>query len=165
MSDRAPDRPRALYHERQQFMRCGLHAVNNMLQRPAYTARDFQSIADDFVRFGPEAGMRHFGNPHCTVLGLGNYDANIVVAALVLAGFDTEWCPNMTREELAAVADAPSTLGFLVNESVFLSARHWFTLRKLVEHGSWALFDSNKADPVTYPSLDNVCSRECTPGE
>ena len=30
-------------------------------------------------------------NPHRSILGIGNYDVNVIMAALQLEGFDTVW--------------------------------------------------------------------------
>ena len=149
--------PPGAYHERQQFMRCGLHAVNNMLQRRAYSTGDFEKIAADLAAFGPESGVAHLGNPHRAVLKLGNYDANVVLVALSLAGFEAAWCVRTPVDALRAAARRPDTLGFLVNVSKLFS-RHWLAVRKLTDDGCWGLFDSNAPQPRLFESEDEVCS-------
>lgn len=153
----APAAPPGTYHERQQFMRCGLHAVNNMLQRRAYSTRDFEKIAADLAAFGPESSVAHLGNPHRAVLTLGNYDANVVLVALSLAGFEAAWCVHASVDTLRDAVRRPDTLGFLVNVSKFFS-RHWLAVRKLTDDGSWGFFDSNAPHPRLFGSEDEVCS-------
>ena len=148
--------PLSTYHERQQVMRCGLHAVNNMLQRRAYTTTDFERIAADLAAFGPEGRGAHLANPHRAVLKLGNYDANVVLVALSLAGFEAAWCVRTPPDALRAAARAPDTLGVLVNVSMFFS-RHWVAVRKLTDDGCWGLFDSNAPQPQLFASEDDVC--------
>lgn len=148
--------PPSAYHERQQFMRCGLHAVNNMLQRRAYTTGDFEKIAADLATFGPESSVAHIGNPHRAVLKLGNYDANVVLVALARAGFETAWCVRTPVDALRDAVRSPDTLGFLVNVSKLFS-RHWLAVRKLTDDGCWGFFDSNAPQPRLFTSEDEVC--------
>ncbi|XP_064296567.1 josephin-2 isoform X2 [Phalacrocorax carbo] len=64
-----------LYHERQRLELCALHALNNVLQRPCFT----REAADDICkRLAPDARF----NPHRSLLGTGNYDVNVIMAAL-----------------------------------------------------------------------------------
>lgn len=30
-------------------------------------------------------------NPHCSIIGLGNYDVNVIISALQLKDMDTVW--------------------------------------------------------------------------
>ncbi|KAK1868897.1 hypothetical protein I4F81_011379 [Pyropia yezoensis] len=51
----APTPP--IYHERQQLSRCSVHAVNNLLGGPVYSARDFDAICE-------ELNPSRMANPH-----------------------------------------------------------------------------------------------------
>uniref|UniRef100_A0A803Y7Y8 ubiquitinyl hydrolase 1 n=2 Tax=Meleagris gallopavo TaxID=9103 RepID=A0A803Y7Y8_MELGA len=57
---------------------------NNVLQRPCFT----RQAADDICkRLAPEARL----NPHRSLLGSGNYDVNVIMAALHSVGMAAVW--------------------------------------------------------------------------
>jgi josephin len=64
----------AVYHERQSLQMCALHALNNLFQ----DGRSFSRAQLDEIcsRLSPD----HLINPHKSVLGLGNYDINVIMA-------------------------------------------------------------------------------------
>ena len=64
-----------LYHEQQSCQLCALHVLNNLLQRREFSKADLDAIC---ARLAPDAWI----NPHKSMLGLGNYDANVIMAAL-----------------------------------------------------------------------------------
>ena len=68
-----------LYHERQSLRRCGLHAVNNALQRAQYTVKDFEDIAKQLHAQGIQST---WFNPHKAFFSMGNYDVNVIETAL-----------------------------------------------------------------------------------
>ena len=92
------------YHERQSLRRCAVHSVNNLLQRRAFTPRDFDKICYELApnaRINPHKSslyvrslMRHelhlFPRYDASLIrshsGLGNYDVNVMMSAL--AKFD-----------------------------------------------------------------------------
>ncbi|XP_039560550.1 josephin-2-like, partial [Passer montanus] len=67
--------PGVPYHERQRRQLCALHALNSLLQRPWLS----QASAD---RLCQRLAPRSWPNPHRSPLGTGNYDVNVVMAAL-----------------------------------------------------------------------------------
>lgn len=80
----------AHYHERQRLQRCGLHAVNNLVQRRAFTAREFDRIADEIpsVR-GRCCEWCH--PPYRSALPqVGNYDLSVLVVALCRLGLEAQ---------------------------------------------------------------------------
>ncbi|PHJ19712.1 hypothetical protein CSUI_006456 [Cystoisospora suis] len=64
-----------LYHERQAFLHCGRHTINNLLQAPVYSASDFEQLASlldagyfftsegDSVESCPSAAFPSFSSP------------------------------------------------------------------------------------------------------
>jgi hypothetical protein len=58
-----------VYHERQRLQLCGVHCVNNVLQRRAYTQASFDVLCEEL---SPSKGWMQI-NPHRSALGLGDY--------------------------------------------------------------------------------------------
>uniref|UniRef100_A0A3B5AN03 ubiquitinyl hydrolase 1 n=1 Tax=Stegastes partitus TaxID=144197 RepID=A0A3B5AN03_9TELE len=64
-----------VFHEKQRLELCAIHALNNVLQERVFT----KETADDICkRLAPQCVV----NPHRSVLGTGNYDVNVIMAAL-----------------------------------------------------------------------------------
>ena len=75
----------AIYHERQRQMLCAVHALNNLFQdRNAYSKADLDAIS---YNLSPDS----FVNPHKNMLGLGNYDVNVLMVALQLRDYEAVW--------------------------------------------------------------------------
>ncbi|KAF8062664.1 josephin-like protein [Scenedesmus sp. PABB004] len=66
-----------MYHERQRRQQCALHALNNLLQRPAFDAAALNALSD---RLGAARTWL-----------LGNWDANLLAAALEQQGLEVRW--------------------------------------------------------------------------
>lgn len=100
----------AIYHERQIRELCALHALNNLFQgkfsridfvtpENAYNSSFYwfiwtakgtftKSELDDIcVQLSPDEWI----NPHKSMLGLGQYDVNVIMSALQLKGYDAIW--------------------------------------------------------------------------
>lgn len=71
-----------LYHERQRFLKCGVHAVNNLLGRSAFQAADFELLAKEISP-----------GSFWTLVGAGNYDVNVMECALKKNGL-VSWREN-----------------------------------------------------------------------
>jgi hypothetical protein len=67
-----------LYHERQTMLKCGVHAVNNLLGRRAFVIADFERLAKELSP-----------GSFWTFVGAGNYDVNVLGAALSQEGLVT----------------------------------------------------------------------------
>ncbi|KAJ8889847.1 hypothetical protein PR048_009351 [Dryococelus australis] len=64
---------------------CALHALNNLFQeRNAFSKADLDSIC---YSLSPDVWI----NPHKSFLGLGNYDVNVIMAALQQKGYEAIW--------------------------------------------------------------------------
>ncbi|XP_039213785.1 josephin-2 [Crotalus tigris] len=120
----------AVYHERQRLELCAVHALNNVLQERLFT----QEIADEICkRLAPDARW----NPHRSFLGTGNYDVNVIMAALQSVGLEAVWWDKRRPLEQLTLAglvgfiiNVPSNvcLGFL---SLPVRRRHWIAVRQL----------------------------------
>ena len=74
-----------IYHERQRLMLCAVHSLNNLFQdRNAYSKEDLDAIS---YQLSPDS----FVNPHKNMLGLGNYDVNVMMVALQQKNYEVVW--------------------------------------------------------------------------
>nr|XP_041568903.1 josephin-2 [Taeniopygia guttata] len=122
--------PGAPYHERQRRQLCALHALNNLLQRPWLS----QASADRICRrLSPHARP----NPHRSLLGTGDYDVNVVMAALGSLGLAALWWDKRRPLERLSL---PHVLGLLLNVpsrvrlgalALPLCRPHWLCVRRL----------------------------------
>ncbi|XP_069738842.1 josephin-2 [Phaenicophaeus curvirostris] len=137
--------PPSLYHERQRLELCALHALNNLLQRPCFT----QEAADDICkRLAPDARI----NPHRSLLGTGNYDVNVILAALQSLDLAALWWDKRRSLEQLAL---DHVVGFILNVPSRVSVgfltfpfrrKHWLAVRQL--HGTYYNLDSKLRAPV-----------------
>lgn len=66
-------------------MLCAVHALNNLFQdKNAFSKAELDSIS---YNLSPDS----FVNPHKNMLGLGNYDVNVLMAALQLRDYEAVW--------------------------------------------------------------------------
>lgn len=143
-----------LYHERQVKALCALHALNNLFQRQqAFTKKDLDQICE---RLSPGT----FINPHRSMLGLGNYDVNVLMAALQEKGYETIWFDKRKNVNLLV---PENIMGFILNiPSAFhfgplrlaLHCKHWIALRWL--QGQYMNLDSKLTTPVAIGNKDNL---------
>lgn len=149
----------AIFHQRQKWLRCGLHAVNNLLQQDAATPRDFDEISASHEEIAGKG-------PVLNRLGLGDYDGNTVIEFLQeRAGCHVEFIDRRSpgesiREQLA---DDVNLKGFLLNvhrkrrfvPTQIFSCRHWIAVVRIGQK-EWYVIDSNKdnvemvADVLNY---------------
>ncbi|KAF0700630.1 Aste57867_8808 [Aphanomyces stellatus] len=149
MAWRPDDALLAVYHERQVYMRCGLHAVNNLLQRKAFETDDFAAIAQDL-----NAGNSFtWWNPHQTLLGIGNYSVDVLTVALAKHGYTLSF---FDRRKSMDALDLDVIDGVLVNVMTrswmgMWQSRHWFALAKV--EGTFYNLDSKLPRPTRFESL------------
>ena len=66
-------------------MLCAVHSLNNLFQdRNAYSKEDLDAIS---YQLSPDS----FVNPHKNMLGLGNYDVNVMMIALQQKNYEVVW--------------------------------------------------------------------------
>ena len=74
-----------IYHEKQSRELCALHALNNLFQsETAFTVTELNNIC---YTLSPDTWV----NPHKSSIGLGNYDVNVITAALNGKDHDLVW--------------------------------------------------------------------------
>ncbi|ETI31491.1 hypothetical protein F443_21537 [Phytophthora nicotianae P1569] len=172
-----------LYHERQTLYRCGLHALNNVLQGilrsgelrgmyglmnvfyvgPVFSKASLDEACMELATLAdPKAGnglMNWAWNPHRAPLGLGNYDVNALTLALQQKGCVMQWLDKRqpVDEKLVKLDEVE---GFLCNVvmttmlSSLWTQRHWFAIRKIC--GVCYNLDSKLEAPVAFES-ESAC--------
>ncbi|CAL1542832.1 unnamed protein product [Lymnaea stagnalis] len=146
MCEKDDQEEKKLYHERQVKELCALHALNNLLQtKQAFTKRDLDDICN---RLSPGS----FINPHRSMLGLGNYDVNVLMAALQEKGYETIWFDKRKEVEVL-VTD--NIMGFILNTptdyklgfvKLPIHRKHWIAIRWL--DGQYMNLDSKLEAPL-----------------
>jgi josephin len=94
----------------------------------------------------------HFVNPFRSVLGIGDYDVQILQVALSQRDFETTWCDVRKPVSLPIVLESE---GFLCNVSVSHwwrpSTRHWFSIKRLAT-GDYVNLDPKLPTPTLFDS-------------
>ncbi|CAK80071.1 unnamed protein product (macronuclear) [Paramecium tetraurelia] len=136
-------------HQTQSFRRCGLHAVNNLLQVERYTYQDFENIGKEIQK---ETNLSHY------TYFIGNYDLNVLERVLQKESLEIEWIKKNQIIDEDLIAD-PQVFGFLISLTKQLNfiervcqwdPRHWISIRKLVKsNGDFQFYyhDSQNKSP------------------
>uniref|UniRef100_A0A0U1RNI9 ubiquitinyl hydrolase 1 n=1 Tax=Mus musculus TaxID=10090 RepID=A0A0U1RNI9_MOUSE len=103
--------PPSVYHERQRLELCAVHALNNVLQEQLFS----QEAADEICkRLAPDSRL----NPHRSLLGTGNYDVNVIMAALQGLGLAAVWWDRRRTFLAAALAQGLCEVLLVVTKEV-----------------------------------------------
>jgi len=123
-----------VYHERQSLQMCALHALNNLFQDGrAFSRAQLDEIC---ARLSPD----NLINPHKSVLGLGNYDINVIMSALETKNHAAIW---FDKRKGVDILDLDRVYGFILNIPtdyewgfirIPLKRRHWTCVRKIDGH-------------------------------
>uniref|UniRef100_A0A3B3VKS7 Josephin-2 n=1 Tax=Poecilia latipinna TaxID=48699 RepID=A0A3B3VKS7_9TELE len=122
-----------VFHEKQRLELCAIHALNNVLQERV-----------------------HFTlcvvNPHRSVLGTGNYDVNVIMAALQSRDLAAVWWDKRRTVQSLCMSKVQ---GFILNVpsrvslgivSLPLRRRHWLAVRQV--NGQYYNLDSKLKGPA-----------------
>ncbi|XP_033189175.1 josephin-2 isoform X1 [Bombus pyrosoma] len=140
----AADMTGSIYHERQVKELCALHALNNLFQERGFSKQELDQIC---YSLSPDVWI----NPHKSLLGLGNYDINVIMAALQRRGREAVWF-DKRRDPKCLCLD--NIEGFILNVPTEyklgfvllpLKRRHWIALKKI--HGAFYNLDSKLDSP------------------
>jgi hypothetical protein len=127
-----------MYHERQRVLKCGVHAVNNLLGEPAFSAADFETFSQ---LVSPESLW--------TRLGVGNYDVNVLEMALKQRGLVVTWFDN--RRSFCEAKLDDDCVGLVLNRvsdawmASLFGMRHWISVRR--HKDAWFNCDSLLREP------------------
>eukprot|EP00747_Dinoflagellata_sp_TGD_P028361 gnl/TRDRNA2_/TRDRNA2_133219_c0_seq2.p1 gnl/TRDRNA2_/TRDRNA2_133219_c0~~gnl/TRDRNA2_/TRDRNA2_133219_c0_seq2.p1 ORF type:complete len:230 (-),score=51.82 gnl/TRDRNA2_/TRDRNA2_133219_c0_seq2:134-823(-) len=147
-----------LFHEGQTGRQCGLHVVNNLLQRRAFTRADFNEISLELHRrqqmLQSSCGCCSRVKPLCraarvAILGT-EYDVQVIEVALKREGADLQWFDRRRPLEELALGD-DELIGLIVNrqdkKGIFcglthISERHWLVVRRTPDGKGFVNLDS-----------------------
>jgi len=97
--------PDAIYHEHQSLELCLLHALNNLFQGQAFAQESLETICKELA---PDTWV----NPHKSFFGLGNYDVNVLIAALQQKDCTAVW---FDRRLDPSALEPSQVIGFILN--------------------------------------------------
>jgi len=153
-----------MYHERQRWSFCGVHAVNNLLQQAKYDKASFDQVCETLAQDASK-----YWNPHRSPLGIGNYDANVLCVILEQhEGYTVQWHDarkEMTQQTLDdyfgdATAATSTKCGIVVNlPSTSLwgrltKGRHWIALLWFPDKGEWYNLNSDLKEPTVVGDME-----------
>lgn len=152
----AAARSQGIYHERQVRSLCGMHAVNNMLQKTAFEPAELLTIEEDLERQQECLEPLSFAKIMRYMYkcrGASDFSVQAIELALQAQGLCLNWFDRrhgLSRLEL----DDPSLVGVIVNvegetkQDYFTTEteRHWFSVRRFADDVFYNL-DSLLTDP------------------
>ncbi|XP_061416865.1 josephin-1 isoform X2 [Lethenteron reissneri] len=146
--------PIGLYHERQRRELCALHALNNVFQDGgAFTKEQLDEICQ---RLSPDSML----NPHKSMLGTGNYDVNVIMAALQTKACEAVWWDK--RRDVDSIAFG-NVVGLILNIpssmrwgplQLPLKRKHWIGVRQVA--GVYYNLDSKLKAPQRIGCEDEL---------
>ncbi|TRY68899.1 hypothetical protein TCAL_06836 [Tigriopus californicus] len=137
-----------LYLEHQRLQLCAVHVLNNLFQDSrAFSQAQLNQIC---LSLNPS----HFFNPHKSWIGLGNYDVNVIMAALSQRNMNVQWFDKRRPIEELPVN---GVFGYIMNiPSAFKlfgwinwpgNQRHWVAIKYFESFNEYVLLDSNAKEP------------------
>ncbi|KAL1465659.1 hypothetical protein WDU94_005211 [Cyamophila willieti] len=153
--ENSPEPNEIIYHEKQVKELCALHALNNLFQNPkTFSKADLDEIC---FNLAPQSWV----NPHRSMLGLGNYDINVIMTALQNRGYETIW---FDRRKDPICIDQSKVIGYILNiPSQFkigkyvptpIKRRHWLSIRNI--NGIYYNLDSKLDQPEKIGREDHL---------
>ncbi|VFQ98232.1 unnamed protein product [Cuscuta campestris] len=150
-----------IYHERQRLQFCLLHTLNNLFQeKDAFTRADLNSISERLGLDDPNKGSWSpisaiFKSHHNAITG--NYDINVLVAALEGKGKSVVW--HDRRVGAGAIDLDGEMMGIIVNLPVrrfagLWRSRHWVALKRI--DGVWYNLDSDFSAPCAFRDTEEL---------
>ncbi|XP_032834332.1 josephin-1 [Petromyzon marinus] len=146
--------PSGLYHERQRRELCALHALNNVFQDGgAFNKEQLDEICQ---RLSPDSML----NPHKSMLGTGNYDVNVIMAALQTKACEAVWWDK--RRDVDSIAFG-NVVGLILNIpssmrwgplQLPLKRKHWIGVRQVA--GVYYNLDSKLKAPQRIGCEDEL---------
>mmetsp|Transcript_4367 Transcript_4367/g.9533 ORF Transcript_4367/g.9533 Transcript_4367/m.9533 type:complete len:352 (-) Transcript_4367:87-1142(-) len=126
-----------VYHERQDALLCGQHALNNLVQQNAFSPGSLADIAGqldqmelNFMAQNDEGGtsskdyLKRIAEGSGNVDESGNFSIEVLRSAL-LSRFDLE-LPNIQQKGVRDKVEITNIEGFICNRE-----SHWFAIRKI----------------------------------
>jgi len=143
-----------IFHERQRRELCALHALNNVFQHKEFSKDELDQVCN---RLAPASVL----NPHKSFLGTGNYDINVIMAALQSRSYQAVW---HDKRKKAASIDLGRCSGFIINSLSTVSIggflklpirrRHWTAIQSI--DGEYWNLDSKLKTPEKIGDPSNL---------
>jgi Josephin len=131
----------SIFHERQLDACCGLHCLNNLVQKSFFDVIVLATIAEELDRQEESLGMR-VGLRSANVDESGNFSFNVLELALQRCPYPIHLASWSSKEDKDN--DPTAQQAFVVNRE-----DHWFTIRKIA-HRWWNLNSlSDLPQPIT----------------
>ncbi len=149
-----------IFHQKQSFGHCAIHALNNLIQRQWVTYGDCASIAETLHQRDKAAGIAsaYSFNPYCSIMPYwGQFDINVIAEALksqqcvicdhiLAAGLSVDEANFISQQKLCDIN------GIIVNQEILsfgiLRSRHWFAIAKI--EGTFVNVDSLLHQPFVF---------------
>ncbi|KAK9163848.1 hypothetical protein Syun_004750 [Stephania yunnanensis] len=155
-----------IYHEKQRLQFCLLHALNNLFQAEnSFTRADLDGIAaklsleDPYEESNKWNPLSVIFKPHNNSI-TGNYDINVLIAALEARGKRVVWHDRRNGASLTDLDVSNEVLmGIVLNIPVrrlagIWRSRHWVALRKV--EGVWYNLDSDLSSPLPFNDTEKL---------
>ena len=131
---------------------CVVSAVLCQFQARVYDKFSFDAICDELT---PDSWI----NPHRSLLGVGNYDINVLITALQRHSYSTHW--HDRRRALAAIR-LPHISALLINTTSLrllglYSTQHWYAVRPFAGGSEWWNLNSQLRQPERVENVVEYC--------
>lgn len=124
-----------IYHELQDSLLCGQHALNNLIQQQDFfNAGDLADIAHQLDSEEQRYMEGNLSGPSGNVDAQGNFSIQVITNALHNIGID------LTVWKMAQSGEPSLEVGFIVNRD-----HHWFSIRRI--NGKWWDLNSSRDAP------------------
>ncbi|UJR29075.1 hypothetical protein I4U23_010289 [Adineta vaga] len=136
------DKKQVIYHERQEFLRCGIHSLNNLFQIPhLFTHKHLDAIVHEFDK-------NSYNNDYGRFY-IGDYDLRVLIEAIKRCGYYVRQVNFYNGESLQHLP-WDSYFGLLIN----INSNHWFTIKNL--QGIYYNLDSTFSKPSQIGSKNDL---------
>ena len=117
-----------------------------------YDKFSFDAICDQLT---PDT----FINPHRSLLGVGNYDINVLIAALQQHQYNTHW--HDRRRPLTSL-HLPNLAALLIHTTSprlfgLYSSQHWYAVRPFADGAEWWNLNSQLSAPERVADVVAYC--------
>ncbi|KXN73906.1 hypothetical protein CONCODRAFT_77149 [Conidiobolus coronatus NRRL 28638] len=158
-----------IYHEKQRKKMCGLHTLNNLLQKPQYSSNELNKIGFEINQFQGK-WMNYYRN-----MCWGDYDVNVLIVALQNSGVQVDWFD--VRKDVKDI-DLTKVFGIIINYEppievpkfwykilhpslikplshlIEIKGRHWYGIRKIDDE--FYNLDSKLIQPYKYKNSEEL---------
>ncbi|KAK2720975.1 josephin-2-like [Artemia franciscana] len=130
-----------MYHEKQSKQLCLLHSLNNLYQKEVFQQKVLDGICSVL---SPDT----FFSPHRSILGLGNYDVNVMMKAVQVMGHEAVWFDKRLHPSVLVLKHVVGIILNMTTSSYIppFHRKHWIAIREV--GGKFYNFDSKLKGPI-----------------